>query len=222
MLANGQDVAASDHKFLLENGLKLTYGQINALSGDFYGTFDPISDGRDEEDRSTRFKQAYSKLAVDRLRQPREATKILAVLQTEVDAINVALENHQDPYVTYSKLPDVSQVLEDITGNRGSIPSYLGLALRNWDHFGADARYVYNTGHAAAIRRAIDGDLEGAYAINAFADHFLEDCFSAGHLRTPRRFLHRDNDKLADVCAKVRRMYPLPEKFTHTATTVYA
>ncbi|MEF2985641.1 phospholipase, partial [Pseudomonas aeruginosa] len=35
----------------------------------------------------------------------------------------------------------------------------------------------------------IDQALELAYAMNSFADHFLTDLFSAGHLRVPRKQL---------------------------------
>lgn len=38
--------------------------------------------------------------------------------------------------------------------------------------------------------------------MNASADHLLEDSFSAGHLRTPRRLLHSSTDRTADICAK--------------------
>jgi len=203
ILADGEPVAASSHRFRLPNGLNLTYGQINALAGDFYGTDRPISDGRDDQDCSTRFLAAYDTLANGGPRQPGEATDILAVLQAEVDAVNYALMHHQDPSVAYSTLPDVASRLEEITSDRSDIPSYVGLAQINWDHFGIDARMAYNTGHAIAIQKAIDGDLEEAYALNAFADHFLQDSFSSGHLRTPRRHLHEPLDLTADACAKV-------------------
>ena len=71
----------------------------------------------------------------------------------------------------------MTRKLEEITSGRSDFPGYAGLAQINWDHFGDDARTAYNAGHATAIQRAIDGDLEGAYALNAFADHFLQDSF---------------------------------------------
>jgi len=190
----------------LKDQLSLTYGQINGLAGDFYGTYDPISDGKDNQDRSARFVRAYNTLADGGSRQPKEAMDILAVLQAEVDAINIALQNHQDPSVVsiYAKLPDVSVELEKIIFGRSGIPGYLGLAQIDWDHFGADARIAHNTGHTTAPQKAIGGDLEGACAMNAFADHYLEDSFSAGYLRTPCRLLHSSTDITADVCAKVR------------------
>jgi hypothetical protein len=202
-LASGQKVATSDHKFQLNDQLSLTYSQINGLAGDFYGTYDPISDGKDDQDRSVCFMRAYNTLADGGPCQPKEAIDILAVLQGEVDAVNEALANHQDPSVIYAQLPDVSMKLQLITVGRSGIPGYLGLAEINWDHFGVDARITYNAGHATAIQKVISGDLEGAYTMNAFADHFLEDLFSAGHLRTPRRLLHSSMDISADACAKV-------------------
>ncbi len=198
-LAKEQKVAASSHKFQFPNGLSLTYGQINGLAGDFYGTKDPISDGTSDQDCSARFVAAYNTLAKGGSRQSAEANSILAVLQAEVDAVNEALANHEDPSVVYSKLPDVSIKLDRLTAGR-----YLELAWINWDHFGDDARTAYSAGHATAIKAAIEGNLEGAYMMNAFADHFLEDLFSSGHLRTPRRLLHRSLNIAADVCAKVR------------------
>ncbi|KAJ8488124.1 hypothetical protein ONZ51_g3730 [Trametes cubensis] len=202
-LAGGKKVPASDHKFKLTNGLVVTYGQINGLAGDFYGTTKPISDGKDAQEQSARFIAAYNTLAAPRWRQPKEAQSILRVLQTEVDAVNKALHDHTNPSEAYNKLPDVSAKLQWLTLARPfGIPSYLSLALINWDHFGEHARIAYNAGHAAAMQVAIHGDLELAYTLNAFADHFLEDSFSAGHLRTPRKALHGTVNVAYDACAK--------------------
>lgn len=204
-LASGERVLGIDHKFRMRNGLVVTYGQINGLAGDFYATVYPISDGKDAQEQAKRFILAYNTLADGGSRQPAEAQSILKVLQTEVDAVNEALKHHIDPSIIYNKLPDVTVALQLITiGRPSDFPSYLGLAKINWDHFGEDARKAYNAGHATALHLAAQGDLEGAYALNAFADHFLEDSFSAGHIRTPRRVLHKDTDFNADLCAKVR------------------
>ena len=201
-LSNGQKVAASDFQFEFENGFRATYGQINGL-GDFYGTFDAISDGKDASERMARFELAFETLAGLHARQPNEAQDILDVLQAEVDAVNEALRNGRDPSVVYAQLPDVTAKLDSITWGRTDMPRYRDLVRLNWDHFGEDAKAAYDAGHRVALRRALAGSLESAYMINAFADHFLEDWFSAGHLRTPRRYLHRSTDVSADICAKV-------------------
>ena len=205
-LASGTKIAASSHSFALSNGLNLTYGQINALAGDFYGTDSPISSASSAADRTTRSLAALDTLIGSNPRQPAEAQSLLKLLQSEVDAVNTALSTHQDPSVAYAKLPDQTLQFEAATFARpSSLPGYIGLAQINFDHFGADARVAYNTGHAEAMRIAKEEkDLERAYVVDAYAVHFLEDSFAAGHMRTPRRALHDDVDLTADACAKVR------------------
>jgi hypothetical protein len=71
---------------------------------------------------------------------------------------------------------------------------YLKLANEDFDHFGENALISYKTGHALALDEAAKahGDLrklEIAYAMNAFASHFLSDRFATGHTRTPRQEL---------------------------------
>lgn len=202
-LEDNKNEIAIDYPFELPNGLFVTYGEINGLAGDFYGTYNPISDGTTDKEQQERFRAAFNTLAAKGQRQPAEAKSILTVLQQEVDAVNTALMNHEDPSVAYNSLPDVSKTLEYITWGRSEIPGYLGLAQINWDHFGDDARTAYNAGHETALDEALRGNLETAYTLNAFADHFLEDSFSAGHLRTPRRELHSKLNPTADLCAKV-------------------
>ncbi|KAH9897836.1 fungal fucose-specific lectin-domain-containing protein [Cubamyces lactineus] len=197
-LVGGKKVPASDHEFKLTKGLVVTYGQINGLAGDFYGTTKPSA-----QEQSARFIVAYNTLAAPRWRQPKEVQDILRVLQTEVDAVNKALHDHTNPSEAYNRLPDISAKLQWLTLARPfDIPIYLSLALINWDHFGEDARTAYNAGNATALQAAVHGELELAYTLNAFADHFLEDSFSAGHLRTPRRALHGSVNIAYDACAK--------------------
>ena len=206
-LDNGQSSPASQLPFTLSSGLQVTYGQINGLAGDFYGTSRPISDGATFSDSCDRFRDAWATLALDRSRQPAEAQKILRVLQEEVNKINEALADHVEPSTVYATLPNQTATFMAITFSRPkNEPSYLGLARINWDHFGEDARTAYNAGHTLALQKALEGRtiqaLLEAYAINAFADHFLQDSFAAGHTRTPRRSLHSKSGD-ADICAKV-------------------
>lgn len=196
----------------------VTYGQINGLAGDFYGTTMPISDGSTPADQGDRFVAAYNTLAQNPAgRQPAEAQDILAVLQEEVTAIEKALSEGMEPSEAYASLPDHTAKFQQLTVMRpNDQPSYLGLAKINWDHFGADARTAYNAGHTIALNQAIKStdpaNLLKAYAMNAFADHFLEDSFSAGHVRTPRHQLH-GSAGTADLCAKVRKQQPLQPLF---------
>lgn len=206
-LADGSTSLAEKVPFTLPNGLSITYGQINGLAGDFYGTSNPISDGKTQQDQNDRFLAAWQTLATDTTRQPAEAQALLKILASEVAAIDAAIQAGQDPSAAYAQLPDATAQFEQITFSRPSgEPGYLGLAAINWDHFGADARVAYNAGHLVALQQAAKGktpdNLLRAYTMSAFADHFLEDSFAAGHARTPRRQLHSTAGD-ADLCAKV-------------------
>ncbi|PWB34934.1 phospholipase [Pseudomonas sp. SDI] len=202
----------------LPNGLSLSYGQIVALGGDFYGVPErPIADGATAEERVQRFAAAFDTLAA--LPASREeATKILAVMQREIAAANQAIQDGRQPHEAYDQLGDsLSEEWNRITGG-GSVVSalfplgrYLKLAASNWDHFGEWALLAYQAGHTAALRQALkarnsglEGDLELAYAMNAFADHFLTDLFSSGHVRVPRKAI-KDNVTPADLGSLISR-----------------
>ena len=196
-----QPVPAATYTFTLPNQLSLRYGQIIALAGDFYGFPDrPISG----DPTGQTFQDAFDSLA----RLPAsnaEATQILADMKTEIDATNRAIADGFDPSTAYDKMGDAlnKRYNYDTGGSYGFVPRgrYLLLAGTNWDHFGATAVTAYSIGHNRAqlvateagkltdpnARRAV---LELAYAMNAFADHFLTDLFSSGHLRTPRKEMY--------------------------------
>ncbi|QXH50607.1 phospholipase [Pseudomonas fakonensis] len=202
----------------LPNGLHLTYGQVIALGGDFYGLPEqPIADGANQAERIARFTQAFDSLA--RLPAAKdEAEQILAVMQEEIRAANQAIKDGRQPHEAYDALGDsLSARWNRITGG-GSFVSdlfplgrYLKLAASNWDHFGPWALLAYQAGHSAALRQALtahasgaEQDLQLAYAMNAFADHFLTDLFSAGHLRVPRKAL-ADSVTPSDVGSLISR-----------------
>jgi len=191
----------------LPNGLNLTYGQIVALGGDFYGIPDaPISDGETQEDRVERFTNAYNSLATAKGAFT-EAQQILDVMKEEIDAVNEALNQGRSASSAYKALGDsLSKKWNEITGG-GSFVSpwyplgrYLKLAAVNWDHFSQHAVLAYQAGHAAALAQALIARglpaneqrqaLCLAYAMNAFSDHFLSDLFSGGHIRAPRKQLY--------------------------------
>lgn len=190
----------------LANGLELTYGQILALGGDFYGIPDaPISDGKDH---AARFRAAYDTLAV-LAASVSEAPQILDVMQIEIKAVQKALLDGQSPAVAYEELGNsLNEAWNRITGGGSAVSPwipegrYLELADTNWDHFGQHALVAWAAGHEVAMRQAVSASLETdpvrqqaglatAYSLNAFADHFLSDIFSSGHVRTPRKEIYQ-------------------------------
>jgi hypothetical protein len=200
---NGEPTSAKKLSFTLPNGLQATYGQIQALSGDYFATLSPISDGATESARQERFSKAWETLAKNA--QAKEAAaKVTDIIQKEEEAVCIALLNNKQPSTAYPHGP-VAFLKSSIEIQKAMKPvvDYARLHSVDWDHFGEDGHLVYNTGHEAAIQYAMSGDsdLHLAYAMNAFADHFLTDAFSAGHMRTPRREF--PNTTYALACAKV-------------------
>ncbi|ETS84509.1 hypothetical protein PFICI_02534 [Pestalotiopsis fici W106-1] len=121
-MKDGTSKIARDYPFTFYNGkLKLTYGQISALAGDFYGTYDPICESQSQRDQIARFMRAYKTLAKNpSSRQPQKAKDILAALQKEVNTVNTAIASHRDPSKAYAKLPDKNIKFQLLTALRPS------------------------------------------------------------------------------------------------------
>lgn len=202
---------AKDRVITLENGLNLTYGQINALGGDFFGSNEPICNADGLEEQIKRFEEGYATLAIDPA-GVQDAQKLVKLKDDEVQLFNKAAAEGKSPSSVYlnevhSTRDNLIAALQGIFGRKEK--GYLGLALINFDHFGEDARKAYNAGHTAALRKAASSKeprtLEIAYAMNGFADHFLEDSFASGHLRVPRQILHGSVNVAADICGMVSK-----------------
>ena len=193
----------------------LSYGQIIALGGDFYG--DPDQPVCTSPDPVGQFQKNFDTMA----KAKAEVAKILAITNKyEFGPIAGAVRAGQQPSAVYAGLPtspghevpDEDRAFDDATGGR-----YLKLSETNLDHFGVDALTCYTAGHLLAQRFAAKAStitdasarataLLVAYAINAFADHFITDLFSAGHMRTPRRPIYNSASteltrKGAGICA---------------------
>lgn len=177
------------------------YGKVLALGGDFYG--DPNRPISTDVDPQAAFANAYSTF---RGEVNGEIEKILAIMQREIDAVEAAIKAGKQPSSAYETLGDsLSYAWNQATGGGyGILPQgrYLKLAALNWDHFNTFARTAYVAGHTVAMKHAVQVaksnatpeqkrfGLEFAYSMNAFADHFMTDIFSAGHMRTPRKELY--------------------------------
>ncbi|MDA0178787.1 hypothetical protein OJ997_00650 [Solirubrobacter phytolaccae] len=209
----------------------LTYGQLIALGGDFYG--DPAHPVCSAPDPVCQFARNFNGMGGAQA----EVQAILAVAQKfEFGPISSAVRDGHQPSGVYAGLgtsaghvvPDEDRAFDKATGGTTFRNGrYLNLASTNFDHFGVDAIAAYTAGHrlaqqTAAAAKAIDDPgsraqaLLTAYAINAFSDHFLTDLFASGHMRTPRRKLYESADTDltrmgASLCAK--QMHDEDNKF---------
>ena len=209
-------------KLVLDNGVQLSYGQINGLAGDLFGTMDPFCLGKTQQDCEDRFTRAYNTLAGS----SGYTSSLLSTLESEVESFKTAQKPSEHEFSdVFEPTSPGWIVLKGVFAN--GVPTYLRLGAVNLDHFGNDARTAYNTGHRMALQKARDASPQAnpnlseaerkralviAYTMNGFADHFLEDRFSSGHLRTPRRVLWNGQpkdgiiskrDRAKDLCSKV-------------------
>lgn len=193
------DPPQTKYQFHFANGLTLTYGELIAF-GDYYGIVNaPISKGTTVTERKMRFLNAFNALAINE-EAANEAKQILAVLHEEKKIVDEAIAHGEDPEQASKALAmENTKQLNCITGGGCGETwflqpgRYLQLAREDYDHFGHNAWASYQVGHELALEYALTARknndkklLELAYAINAFACHFLSDRFAAGHLRTPR------------------------------------
>jgi hypothetical protein len=174
-------------KLTLPNGNELKFGQIVALGGDFYGVPDsPIIDinvdgSSNEEDqrRRQRFLAAYGTLATTQfnVNETRELNTLVRMI-TEDKTVRASGEGELHSHSDY-----------DLAST-----NMLSLALKNFDHFQPQAKQAYLVGHRLAMEKARQAARETnaenktkklmeAYSMDAFAAHFLTDCFSSGHVR---------------------------------------
>ena len=145
-----------DQKRAITQGL--TYGEIMALAGDMYADIDP---------------KTMATSVVGTMQRINRAS-----LAEIYDLIPIIHSTDPDRYSTGD--------IEDATGGR-----YLTLAAHNVSHFsnvldGRNNIDTWRAGHVAALALAAAGNANGAWAMNAVADHFLTDAFAAGHLRPDR------------------------------------
>jgi hypothetical protein len=236
-----------DTPLKLESGISLTYGEISAVAGDFYGVIgESIGAAPTFNDAKKRFMNAYNKLA--KQQGTINLKGLLESIRNDLKNIDIELRAGREPS-NYLYGKSGRKALEPILENTGgatwvgigdySLPipdsdnQFMGLVTQNWDHFATDegsgnhAWKAYWVGHVIAMELAAEARgkilqppecsgldcvfskifntpisdftdpekiLITAYTIDAFASHFLQDHFSAGHLRTPRKQLS-DYDK---------------------------
>src|SRR5918997_3881838 len=143
----------------LGNGVVLTWGEIVALAGDEYGSPEELL-----EDTKT----------------PEGKARLRA-----------ALEHDGIPGAIAGTLPAPTK--EQRAAHEAK---FIRLAMDNVAPFpdGGAAISAWSRHHAAAIELAVQAGLANdpagiilPYLHEAFGEHFLTDCFSGGHVRTPRK-----------------------------------
>ncbi|RUR13645.1 phospholipase [Legionella sp. km772] len=202
---NTEEPAKTDIPLHLKNSLTLNYADIISL-GDLYGILGrPISHGIDEKQRQRRFKDVFDSFAKAPL-AVHEVSDLNAVIKEELQLVETGIRDGEPAEEIYQRIGNsIGREINCITGGGCAqygwwlYPGrYLLLALEDFDHFSPNNIVVYTHGHQLALAQALKAkhsgnrsDLEQAYAMEAFAAHYLSDQFTAGHLRTPREELNQ-------------------------------
>ena len=191
---------------------EMSFGEIVAIAGDFIA--DPngiqISSATTEHKQVEEFTRVFRYLTKYKGNPFYRAkldgglihafrTDFRAEYQTLIDALST--KQDVKDYMLSLNTP-YSKIMSTVSsGGFNKYPYYKVILGANLDHFGKDAFKTYRAGHLFAIELASrahaahqkhqDAEatawLNAAYAAEAFADHYLTDLFSAGHIRTPRR-----------------------------------
>lgn len=179
-----------------KKGYTLSFGEMNALAGDVFGSLGVMEQLADKPGKGP-----DSWEALDYARYILVKKRVAADSETFDEAVDAFLgEKAADKAHRYdpkSYSPETRKFVDS---------SYYNLAAKNRSHFvtpndkdagkaprerpqsaGSEFRFY----HEWALQRAVSAGqtrdpLDGALAAEAFADHFLQDMHSAGHLRTQR------------------------------------
>ncbi|MBY0274349.1 hypothetical protein K2Z84_03335 [Candidatus Binatia bacterium] len=172
----------------LHSNDRLSYGELVALSGDFYETPEEL------------FEEKPALLPW--LWEDHDLSDLRDIFGQELAWIE---DQHRGP----GGYPDNNIRMA------WNAKGYVELALRNTSHFGWHNMVAYVTHHATALDLARQANGQSndtwrrALFTNAFADHFLTDGFAAGHVRVPRAAIREwaldrgYSDKLAGALSKV-------------------
>lgn len=173
----------SDRVLINRGGTQITFEYIIALAGDFYAIpNEPISLlGGSLEEKKARFMKAFNSLFVG---EPEQIKKIMSEIELEFEAVRrSATPRHCYSCEMMDKNNQIRKIKKDINE----------LLVDNSDHFEKNAIEAYQIGHQIALDMAAEagktrdiGQLKKAYALDAFACHFLTDLFSSGHTRNQR------------------------------------
>ena len=129
-----QEVLGADRPLRLPNGLELSFGQIIALAGDFYGVpEDRIIDPTEKAEkvssgRRKRFIAAYSTLANANYKHiKKELDQILKIMTKERSAIEAALESKEGKVTVSDNNGNVCMVPSDVYDKLGNS------LVKKWD-----------------------------------------------------------------------------------------
>ncbi len=192
--AEGENVPESG---LFPGSPALSYGEIIALSGDFYTSYDLMaSPNYILKDGKKDFSPDSTQKKIAELNSLKHLFEIESIARAKGDTKTLeGLDTGFVPDLTAAPGPD---------GTQPELPGYMiatggrygEMALENFKHFsfGGENLNEWKKGHRESLEEAFKAGLTNdngarikAMARTAASDHYLTDAFSTGHMRVPRR-----------------------------------
>lgn len=177
---NGKTVVM-DEPVLIVGSTAINFKYIVALAGDFYAIYGQAISllGGTDVEKKARFENAFNTLYKG---DPKQIRGVMEEIDGECRAVAASPLPHQ---CYCYQMTDKDRAI------RGIKPDTQKLLYDNSDHFYENAVDAYKVGHRWALEVAAGAkgdkeELKRAYAIDAFALHFLTDLFASGHVRNQR------------------------------------
>lgn len=189
------DMGSKDTKIRLPGGLEVTFGDITALAGDFFGSVAQIQElakkpgdtktpgTRDEVEFALFVEVRKSKKAEDFGEKVRNAVQQRYFLLAGTNVTHFTQPGEGDSRKTFDQLAGAQRVVPEEAAKAYGVAKGTRVPVNNAGS--------YRANHIAAIQAAVAAGAQGAsmdeaLLYEAFSSHFLTDAFSAGHMRTPR------------------------------------
>ena len=214
------NAASGDRKIAFPGGLVLTFGDVVALAGDYYGgpaeLWQMIETPGPKAGSISEVQYVLVQIERDkhgqRIRRAKEAKDVAAEEAARRDYIYTKAQEA-------SFLPEVIAAVNErfLRLGRSNAPHFLDndgdgkrdsseVSMKEWQDYltGAlppTAPKGYRLNHLQAISKAREAgqnskSIDEALFFEAFGAHYLTDSFAAGHTRTPRRALTQHHDRL--------------------------
>jgi hypothetical protein len=189
------DAGSGGAGITLPGGLTVTFGDVTALAGDYFGSMEQLRDlakvQGDGTKPGTRDEVEFA-LHVE-IRKDRAKSDFGPDVAVAVTKRYYALAGTNLTHFTEPRSGDSGRSTDELAKARGTVPPGAAGAYGVTPGTQVPVTNVgsYRANHEKALETAAragagGGSMDDALLYEAFSSHFLTDAYSAGHLRTPR------------------------------------
>lgn len=189
------DKGSGGTKMNLPGGLKVTFGEITALAGDYFGSVPQIQKlaGVNGDGKTAGTRDEVEFALYVKVRKSKKAKDFGQEVKDAVEERYYRLAGTNVTHFTEPGKGDSGRSFDQLASARGVVPKRAAKAygVAKGTKVPVNNAGSYRANHLAAIRTAAVAGAAGkpidkAMLYEAFSSHFLTDAYAAGHVRTPR------------------------------------